>query len=174
MPALALAAKSGAAASAFPYKAVRRSVAARAAVLDRPAAERGAPAPAPPAAPQPLVPQPQRPTIANPARPAVFTAHNAQLFSGRLAMMGFVAGAIGELFTHQPLLSQFAAAEPRALAAAALVAAASVVPLLNGAAEGDEVFGPMTPKAENLNGNAALVGLGLLLAIEALKGSALL
>jgi hypothetical protein len=67
-----------------------------------------------------------------------------------------VAGVLGELSTHQSVLSQFAAAEPRALAAAALVAAASVAPLLNGLAEGDEVFGPMTPKAENLNGKPNL------------------
>jgi hypothetical protein len=62
---------------------------------------------------------------------------------------------LGELASGQPLLTQLAAAEPRVLLAAAVLAAASFAPLAMGEQQGDEVFGPFTPTAENLNGEPA-------------------
>ncbi|KAI8469637.1 MAG: hypothetical protein J3K34DRAFT_522004 [Monoraphidium minutum] len=111
---------------------------------------------------------------ARPGLAALLSPRNVLLFNGRLAMMGFAAGALGELATHQPLGAQLAAAGPHAAAAWVLLAAASAAPLLRGVLEGDEVFGPFNPASEMLNGKVAIAGLLALLAIEALKGSALL
>ena len=48
---------------------------------------------------------------------------------------------------------------------------ASLIPLFKGAK--NEAFGPFSPKAELVNGRAAMIGFAAMLAIEAVKGSAL-
>lgn len=101
------------------------------------------------------------------------TPHNFLLLNGRLAMMGMATGVGGELLHHKSLGAQLVSTEPRALLLALLLFAASVIPLLRGEQEGDEVFGPFNPEAEMLNGNLAIVGLVALVLIEAVKGSAL-
>ncbi len=52
-----------------------------------------------------------------------------------------------------------------------LSAGASLIPLFKGAK--NEAFGPFSPKAELINGRAAMIGFAAMLAIEAVKGSAL-
>lgn len=70
---------------------------------------------------------------------------------------GIVAGLGGELLQHKPLAAQLLAAPPAILALMAVLSVASVVPLLRGAQEGDDVFGPFTPAAEMLNGARGVV-----------------
>lgn len=53
-----------------------------------------------------------------------------------------------------------------------LIAAASFAPVLRGASA-DEAFGPLTPRAERFNSEAALLGFAALLILEAAKGSSL-
>lgn len=65
------------------------------------------------------------------------------------------AGVGGELLQHKPLAAQMLAAPPLVLALMAVLSVASLVPLLSGEQEGDEVFGPFTPEAEMLNGARA-------------------
>ncbi|KAI8464155.1 MAG: hypothetical protein J3K34DRAFT_441388 [Monoraphidium minutum] len=105
---------------------------------------------------------------------SLLTPHTVLLINGRLAMMGVSAGLAGELLTHRPAAAQLLSAPPAVLALMGLLSVASLVPLLRGAQEGDEVFGPFTPAAEMLNGKVAIVGLLALLAIEAAKGGPLL
>ncbi len=49
--------------------------------------------------------------------------------------------------------------------------AASIIPIFKGAKT--EAFGPFSPKAEMINGRAAMLGLAAMLVIEGVKGTAL-
>ncbi|KAK9828994.1 hypothetical protein WJX72_003297 [[Myrmecia] bisecta] len=91
--------------------------------------------------------------------------------NGRLAMLGFVAALFAELASGKGVLSQWSA-EPTLISLTFFVfIAASIIPFLNNAPK--EPFGPFTPKAEMVNGRAAMIGFAALLIIEAVKGSAL-
>lgn len=63
-------------------------------------------------------------------------------------------GLGGELLHHQPLADQMAAGAPALLALAAVIATATLAPLIMGEQEGDERFGPFSVDAELLNGEA--------------------
>jgi len=105
--------------------------------------------------------------ISAPARVNVPFAVN-----GRLAQLGIVAGIGCEFFTHETIVQQFQAHTPFVLALSAVIAAASFAPVLRGA-PADEAFGPLTPRAERFNSEAALIGFAALLIIEGAKGASL-
>jgi hypothetical protein len=105
--------------------------------------------------------------ISAPARVNVPFAVN-----GRLAQLGIVAGIGCEFFTHESIVQQFQAHSAFVLALSAVIAAASFAPVLRGA-PADEAFGPLTPRAERFNSEAALIGFAALLIIEGVKGAAL-
>merc|ERR1719271_822684 len=90
-----------------------------------------------------------------------------EIINGRLAMLGFVA----ELASGKSVVAQMAMGQPQILFHFALFAAASLIPIMKGAKE--EEFGPFSPKAELLNGRAAMIGFALLLVLEGTSGSAL-
>jgi hypothetical protein len=90
--------------------------------------------------------------------------------NGRLAQLGVVAAVGCELFTHQSVVEQFQAHSGLVLGLAGLITVASFVPVLRGAAA-DEAFGPLTPRAERFNSEAAILGFVALLVLEAAKGS---
>lgn len=94
-----------------------------------------------------------------------------EINNGRLAMLGFISALAAELSSGESVLKQWSE-EPTGIAIAfAVFSAATFVPLLSSSK--DESFGPFTPKAEMLNGRAAMLGFAALLLVEALKGSAL-
>jgi hypothetical protein len=101
-----------------------------------------------------------------------FSGPAPETINGRLAMLGFFAAAGAELSTGTTVLDQLAAAPVPILATFAIFAAASFIPMLQGAK--GETIGPFNPAAEMLNGRAAMIGLVALLAYEAVNGSALL
>ena len=101
-------------------------------------------------------------------------------------MLGFAIATAAELASssspshHHPQptaladFSSLATAHPlAALALAAAVAAGSAAPVLRGEPLDSEAFGPFNAEAERANSAVALVGLFGLIAMEALKGSAL-
>lgn len=78
---------------------------------------------------------------------------------------------VGRL-TGEGVLKQWSE-EPTGIALAFVVfMAASLIPLLS-AGDKNKALGPFTPQAELLNGRAAMIGFAAMLAIEAVKGSAL-
>merc|ERR1719181_749157 len=93
-----------------------------------------------------------------------------EIINGRLAMLGFVAAFGAELASGKSVVAQMSMDQPQILFHFALFAAASLIPIMKGAKE--EEFGPLTPKAELLNGRAAMIGFALLLVLEGSSGSA--
>lgn len=92
--------------------------------------------------------------------------------NGRLAMLGLFAAIGGELATGESVFTQFSNFTPVVLATWAVIAAASVIPLVKGA-DPTAAFGPLTQRAEMANGRAAMIGAAALVILEATKGSAL-
>lgn len=94
-------------------------------------------------------------------------------------MLGFAIAAGAELASRHPQpalsdLSTLATVHPlAALALALAVAAGSAAPMLRGEPHDSEAFGPFNARAERANSAVALVGICGLVAVEALKGSAL-
>ncbi len=70
------------------------------------------------------------------------------------------------------MLSQWAQEPTLITVTFVLIIAGSFAPLINNGDTGERV-GPFTPDAEIINGRAACLGFAALLAIEAVKGSAL-
>lgn len=101
-----------------------------------------------------------------------FAGPGPETINGRLAMLGVLAALGAEFATGESVFTQFENATPVVLATWAVISLASLVPILRGASQ-EEAFGPLTPKAERLNGQAAMLGLAALLLIELIKGSAL-
>eukprot|EP00882_Tetradesmus_deserticola_P008018 GHRQ01008446.1.p2 GENE.GHRQ01008446.1~~GHRQ01008446.1.p2 ORF type:complete len:106 (+),score=39.03 GHRQ01008446.1:453-770(+) len=95
-----------------------------------------------------------------------------ETINGRLAMLGVFAAIGAELATGQDFITQFQGAAPVVLTTWAVIAAASLVPVLKGA-DPTTAFGPLTHTAEMANGRAAMLGLAALIIIELTKGSAL-
>ena len=93
-----------------------------------------------------------------------------EIINGRLAMLGFVAALGAELASGKSVVAQMSMDQPQILFHFALFAAASLIPIMKGAKE--EEFGPFSPKAELLNGRAAMIGFALLLVLEGSSGSA--
>ena len=101
-----------------------------------------------------------------------FAGPGPETINGRLAMLGVFAAIGAELSTGESIFTQFENATPVVVATMALFSLASLVPILKGSSQ-EEAFGPFTPKAERLNGQAAMLGLAALILIELVKGSAL-
>ncbi|PSC76290.1 integral membrane Yip1-family isoform B [Micractinium conductrix] len=100
-----------------------------------------------------------------------FSGPAPELVNGRLAMIGVVAALAAELSSGESVLRQFAD-EPTGVVLTGLTfIAASLIPLLSSTER--KAVGPFTPAAEMLNGRAAMIGLASLIAIEAVRGSAL-
>jgi 4-hydroxy-L-threonine phosphate dehydrogenase PdxA len=81
-------------------------------------------------------------------------------------MVGLLAAARAEADTGLTAIQLLESAlrSPAALAVAAVVIAASMAPILKGARH--EAFGAFSPRAEFLNGRAAMIGWAALLALE--------
>lgn len=76
-----------------------------------------------------------------------------------------------ELSTRETIVQQFNDYPVAIVGAVALFAVATFIPVLRGS-KADSI-GPFTPSAELLNGRAAMIGLVLMLALEANSGQAL-
>lgn len=100
-----------------------------------------------------------------------FNGPAPETINGRLAMLGFVAAVGAELASGKGVLSQIGQEPTLITLTFVLFAAASLVPLLKN--DKEERFGIFTPKAELINGRAAMLGFASLLVVEAVKGSAL-
>jgi len=66
------------------------------------------------------------------------------------------------------LLSDPLGWDPKGLALAALIVVASLIPITKGAIS--EPFGPFTPRAERVNGRAAMLAIAAVLALESRAG----
>jgi len=118
------------------------------------------------------VPVPTGPASVSFGEAMSFAGPGPETINGRLAMLGLFAAIGAELSTGESIFTQFENATPVVLATMALFSLASLVPILKGSSQ-EEAFGPFTPKAERLNGQAAMLGLAALILIELIKGSAL-
>lgn len=109
--------------------------------------------------------------------------------NGRAAMLGFVAGALAEIFGAGPLLLQFSKSPQPVLIVLALIIVGSVVPIvkvgqLPEGSKGDYLDslkdtysvpeGVFTEPLERVHGRLAMLGVGGLVLLELLKGSAVL
>jgi len=94
-----------------------------------------------------------------------------EVMNGRLAMLGFFSAVGSELASGETVGEQFASAPAIIILSIIAVTAGSVIQFTKNAKP--QTVGPLTPAVEQLNGRAAMVGLAALLAIEAVKGSAL-
>jgi len=147
-------------AAARPARQARRVVARAAAEPPTPAPETEAPPPPPK--------KDKFPDLFN------FGSYGPELFNGRLAMLGFVAGVGAEITTGESTLSQFGNHTGAFVFASALFTLASLMPRLQGGntAKPDATEGAFTASAEMLNGRAAMIGMAALLIQESISGSA--
>ena len=100
-----------------------------------------------------------------------FSGPAPEIINGRLAMLAFVSALFAELSSGETVVSQFKDEPTGVLLTFVLFASASLIPMIQGTTR--EAFGPLTPKAEELNGRAAMIGFAALLIVEGVKGSAL-
>uniref|UniRef100_A0A7S3VM31 Uncharacterized protein n=1 Tax=Dunaliella tertiolecta TaxID=3047 RepID=A0A7S3VM31_DUNTE len=98
-----------------------------------------------------------------------FNGPAPELINGRLAMVGFLNGAIYEAQHGDALIQQLTAMPFNVAAIVLLWIYASMVPITKGVVN-NEAFGPFTPQAEIINGRAAMLGLVLLVFIESKAG----
>eukprot|EP00873_Tetraselmis_striata_P007716 jgi/Tetstr1/427980/TSEL_018053.t1 len=126
---------------------------------------------APPATPSPPPAAPQATGVA-PTDAMAFTGPAPEVINGRLAMLGFVAALGAELATGETVGSQFSSIPGPMFFLVCLLTSASLIPLIKQGKK-ELTFGPFTPRAEMLNGRAAMIGFASLLAYEAVKGSPL-
>eukprot|EP00884_Botryococcus_braunii_P014892 jgi/Botrbrau1/23403/Bobra.0051s0047.1 len=95
-----------------------------------------------------------------------------EIINGRLAMLAFIAALGAELSTGETVITQLFDAPILVAVTAVVFSWASLVPWLKGDKD-SKGLGPFTPAAELLNGRAAMLGFAALLAVEAIKHSAL-
>ena len=100
-----------------------------------------------------------------------FSGPAPEIINGRLAMLAFVSALFAELSSGETVVSQFKDEPTGVLLTFVLFASASLIPMIQGTTR--EAFGPLTPKAEELNGRAAMIGFAALLIVEGVKGRAL-
>ncbi|MEW5307734.1 MAG: hypothetical protein WDW36_010111 [Sanguina aurantia] len=93
-----------------------------------------------------------------------FAGPGPELINSRLAMVGLVGISYLEAESGQTALQLMASPQMGWQLVAALFIYASLVPVLAGAKM--EPFGPFTPKAEIVNGRAAMLGWAALLMLE--------
>lgn len=89
-----------------------------------------------------------------------------------LLQLAVLAALSAELASGESVLYQFREEPTGVIMTAATFAVASLIPMLENAER--KPWGIFTPQAEMLNGRAAMLGFATLLAIEAVRGSALL
>jgi len=89
--------------------------------------------------------------------------------NGRLAMLGFLLGTIGEFRTGTPLLQQAQAIPIQLAVLFLLISWASLIPICKGARS--EAFGAFSPRAEITNGRAAMLGITAIGTLEYLAGA---
>lgn len=93
-----------------------------------------------------------------------FNGPAPERINGRLAMLGFLLGSIGEFKTAVPIMEQAQAAPIPVLLVMFLFSWASLIPITKGARS--EAFGIFSPRAEITNGRAAMLGIAILLFLE--------
>eukprot|EP01024_Parvocaulis_polyphysoides_P031114 TRINITY_DN281_c0_g2_i1.p3 TRINITY_DN281_c0_g2~~TRINITY_DN281_c0_g2_i1.p3 ORF type:complete len:155 (-),score=17.93 TRINITY_DN281_c0_g2_i1:249-713(-) len=101
---------------------------------------------------------------------------------GRLAMIGFIAGVLAEIFGAGSMLYQFGKFPFPVLLFSALITAASIIPIVKGT-EGQYMdslkdqysvpAGVFTEGNERLHGRLAMIGISVIFFVEALSNSAL-
>ena len=101
-----------------------------------------------------------------------FLASGPELMNGRLAMIGFVAAAGGEIATGETVVQQ-AAQSPVAVALTLILVVTGSLASYCANIE-PPAAGPFKKEKELLNGRAAMIGMASLLAFEAANGHALL
>jgi len=107
----------------------------------------------------------------------------AETINGRAAMIGFLTGALAEIFGAGPILLQLSKFPQPVLAAVLLITAGSIIPTVKGT-EGNYLDslkdtytlpeGVFTEANERVHGRLAMVGLGSMILLELLKGSSVL
>ncbi len=95
-----------------------------------------------------------------------------EIINGRLCMVAVVAALAAEASSHESVLRQLADQPTLVSIFAVLIAAGSLVPLMEG--RGPSKSGFWTSAAEQLNGRAAMIGFASLLVTEKVIGHALL
>lgn len=100
-----------------------------------------------------------------------FSGTAPEAINSRLAQLGFVSALGAELATGAPVTQQLSQDGALVLCTVVAISCASLIPLLLG--KEIEGWGPFTPRAEMLNGRAAMIGFAALLVIEAIRGQAL-
>lgn len=93
-----------------------------------------------------------------------FNGAAPEKINGRLAMLSFAFAATAEARGGDTVLSQFFHAPVWHYALFAAIIYASLVPMMKGVR--NEAFGFFSPRAEDANGRAAMLGMGILLALE--------
>ena len=102
-----------------------------------------------------------------------FSGPGPEKINGRLSMLAVVAALGAELSSHETVAKQLSDQPTLIVLAAVLVAAGSLVPLLEGkVVESSKGF--WNAAAEQTNGRAAMIGFASLLVTEKLAGHALL
>jgi hypothetical protein len=101
-----------------------------------------------------------------------FAGAGPERINGRLAMVAIVAALGAEASSHESTLQQLGCQPTGVALLVVLVAAGSLVPLLEGLEAGKTGF--FNAAAEQLNGRAAMLGFASLLVTEKLMGHALL
>jgi len=102
-----------------------------------------------------------------------FSGPGPEKINGRLSMLAVVAALGAELSSHETVAKQLSDQPTLIVLAAMLVAAGSLVPLLEGkVVESSKGF--WNAAAEQTNGRAAMIGFASLLVTEKLAGHALL
>jgi Chlorophyll A-B binding protein len=97
-----------------------------------------------------------------------------ELINGRAAMIAIVAALGAELSSHETVLKQLSDQPTGIVLAAILIAAGSLVPILDGKNDAKSPLGFMTAGAELINARAAMMGFVALLCTEELLGHSLL
>eukprot|EP00793_Prasinoderma_coloniale_P002890 PRCOL_00002372-RA len=103
-----------------------------------------------------------------------FRSWGPEVVNGRLAMLGFVAGAAAEMNSGQTALSQFTDSHLAFIIATAHIMLASYIPIINGeksAAPETMEEGMWKASSELQNGRAAMVGLTCMFVQEAITGT---